>query len=717
MATAALTILKQPSTLEWLGQLLKQELAPYPGRTEVVARVVLAATLIMIVCMTLQVPFAWQAAIYAIFISRETPRATLQSLATIVLVTVIAAAYLLVSINLVISLPSLHFFWIILSFFLGFYAVSTAADYTAAVVWVNMISAEVPLWDNHVPAEVNVEQTIWLCFAVLIAAGITAAVELAFSRAKPREEIVAGLADRLVAVENLLIRYADNLPVDPATQANIARLGMVGSSRLLRLLARSNYSPHYAEQMGAAIALTGRLVDFAANLTVLTFELTQDDRRRVRRLADNIASIRSDLLAGRAPELKQSFGQTNGFRTIPLLPEIERTVALIVEACSGSESLAIFAPQQDRGDPSRTFLVRDAFSNVDHLKFAVKGCLTASLCYIIYNAIDWPGISTAVTTCLLTALSTTGSSRQKQALRFAGATFGGFVLGMGSQVFILPHLDSIAGFTLLFIFVTGLASWFATSSSRLSYFGVQVALAFYLINLQSFAIESSLAIARDRVVGILFGLLMMWLVFDQLWGASAVVEMKMTFISSIRLLAQFAREPVSGDLRTAIERSYSLRDAINKSFNSVRAAADGVLFEFGPSREQNLAWRSAIREWQPQLRTLFLTRIALWKYRAQFPGSELPEAVRARQQEFDDKSAEMLDKIADGLEGRAIQQTGDLEESFERLQVAIQTSCLGQPQKAPQPQMETCLQLASRFERLVTSLTQQIRLPETQSAA
>jgi hypothetical protein len=33
----------------------------------------------------------------------------------------------------------------------------------------------------------------------------------------------------------------------------------------------------------------------------------------------------------------------------------------------------------------------------------------------------WPSISTAITTCLLTELSTVGSSHQKQFLRFAGA--------------------------------------------------------------------------------------------------------------------------------------------------------------------------------------------------------------------------------------------------------------------------------------------------------
>jgi multidrug resistance protein MdtO len=147
-----------------------------------------------------------------------------------------------------------------------------------------------------------------------------------------------------------------------------------------------------------------------------------------------------------------------------------------------------------------------------------------------------------------------------------------------------------------------------TSSPRLSYFGLQVALAFYLINMEEFAMQTSLSVARDRVVGILLGLSVMWLVFDQLWGVPAALEMKRKFILILRLLSQFAREPLSKDLRVAIERYYSLRETINNSFDQVRALADGVLFEFGASRQQDLALRNRIVGLQPQLRMLFLTR-------------------------------------------------------------------------------------------------------------
>ena len=153
---------------------------------------------------------------------------------------------------------------------------------------------------------------------------------------------------------------------------------------------------------------------------------------------------------------------------------------------------------------------------------------------------------------------------------------------------ILPELDSIGGFTVLFSAIMVAAAWVATTGPRLSYVGLQLALVFCIINLQEFRIQTALAPARDGIAGVLLGLFMMWLVFDQLWSAPAVGQMRKTFTATLRLLAQFAKEPLSKDLRVATDRSYFIRETINKNFEQTRALADGVLFEFGPSREQDL---------------------------------------------------------------------------------------------------------------------------------
>jgi multidrug resistance protein MdtO len=289
-----------------------------------------------------------------------------------------------------------------------------------------------------------------------------------------------------------------------------------------------------------------------------------------------------------------------------------------------------------------------------------------------------------------------------------GAIVGGFLFGMGSQIFILPYLDSIAGFTVLFVLVTGVASWFMTSSPRLSYFGLQVALAFYLINMQEFAMQTSLSVARDRIFAVLLGLLMMWLVFDQLWGAPAAVEMKRTFISSLRLLAQFVTEPLTGEKRLAIESSYSLRETINTNFDNVRALADAVLFQFGPSRRQDLAFRDRIRQWQPQLRTLFVTRIALLKYRLQLPGFELPEPVRVAQLEFDDRLAKALNDMANRMEDKAPEEKTNFEDAVERLEETVRTCCSKGPQQLLTVELQTFIALSRSLESVTTSLDREI---------
>ncbi len=124
---------------------------------------------------------------------------------------------------------------------------------------------------------------------------------------------------------------------------------------------------------------------------------------------------------------------------------MEHTLTLIPQAFADSRSIQEYLPSAE-DTQQRRLIALGSLANPEHLQFALKGCLAASVCYVIYNAVAWPGISTAVTTCLLTALSTIGSSRQKQLLRITGAIIGGFLIGMGSQIFILPYIDSIAGF-------------------------------------------------------------------------------------------------------------------------------------------------------------------------------------------------------------------------------------------------------------------------------
>jgi multidrug resistance protein MdtO len=709
MATLVQSVPESRKPLDWFWEFLREELTLYPGRVSLCARMLVAASLVMIITLTFRVPYGAYGAIYALNITRESPQTTVKTVHTIVVAFVLGAAYVLIGAFFFVEDPLLRFLWIIGTFVMVFFAISAMSNYGASSRFGYLIAISVPLWDLQVPAETRVEGTLWAVWTITFASVIAMLVQFVFAAIAPGDDFAHSIANRLDSVKELLTCYLADRPVDPATEKKVTRFAVLGTSRLRRILRRSPWALNYSEQMGAVLALVGRLVDLAASLTQLNIRISDHDRERIRALSAGIAGIRADLLMHRVPSRIEFNSESEGSGSAPLLREMEKTTSLIPEVFSGSVSMSEFASSPSGGEPSSsTLLVPDAFSNPEHIRFALKGGLAASLCYLIYNSIDWPGISTAITTCLLTALSTIGGSHQKQVLRFAGAIAGGFVIGMGSQVFILPHLDSIAGFTVLFMLVTCVAVWFMTSSPRLSYFGTQIAVAFYLINLQEFAVQTSLAVARDRVVGILLGLLIMWLVFDHLWGVPAAAAMKRTFASILRLVAQLAREPLPGDIRLVIERIYSLRETINANADQVRALADGVLFEFGSSRQQDLALRDHIRQWQPQLRTLFLMRNASVKYRLQLPGFELPEAVRLSQQAYDDRSAGILEDIADRIEGNARQVGRESGTSLENLEQTVEACSAAEPQQMPQARVQSFIALLRGIDRLTTSLDEEI---------
>jgi multidrug resistance protein MdtO len=413
----------------WLWEFLKTELATYPGRGGAVARMVLAATLVMIICNTYRVPYAFQGAIYALLVSRESPRATLQSAGTVFGVTVVGVAYLLVSAWFIISVSGLHLLWNIASLFLAFYGLAIITNYSAASIFAIMISVGVPLWDRHVPAERNVEDTLWFTLAAGIGVLVTAAVELAFVRVRPGDHIVRPVAERLATIRTVFVSYAEAGSIDHAWEKKIIALAMVGTSRLRRALRRSDYSSQYCVQMSAVVALVGSLVDVTATVTQLKVGPSDTDRTRLRNLAAAVGSIGADLLDRRIPRPVQFSTSDWPAAGMPLLREMENTVTLIPQTFVVSRPINQYLAPSDEMSRSKV-IAPDALANPEHLKFAIRGCLAASLCYIIYNSIAWPGISTAVPTCLLTALSTIGASRQKQLLRFGGALVGGFLISM-----------------------------------------------------------------------------------------------------------------------------------------------------------------------------------------------------------------------------------------------------------------------------------------------
>src|SRR4051812_33165751 len=173
--------------------------------------------------------------------------------------------------------------------------------------------------------------------------------------------------------------------------------------------------------------------------------------------------------------------------------------------------------------PPKGPFVSDAFTNPAHVHFALKVTFAAMFCYIVYQAIDWSGIHTAFITCTFIALESTEATLYKGTLRFVGCLIGG-ALALFSIVFLMPHMETIASLVVLVACAAAIAGWVAAGSERISYAGLQLAFAFFYSVFQGYAPDTDLDNVRNRVVGILFGLIVTGLVFHFIWPERARIE-------------------------------------------------------------------------------------------------------------------------------------------------------------------------------------------------
>jgi multidrug resistance protein MdtO len=672
----ALPATSQPNSVDqtslWFWNVLKKELSPYPGRAWVVARVTIASTIVMLLVMTFQLPGGFLGAIFTFFLSRENPTATFRAGLRTVIAFLIAAAYVAITATMFLGDPFTHFMWVGFSLLLAFYLIRTLADYGTAAAFGFLIAGAIPLWDQTIlSVNARMENTLWTVFSVVVGVTVTVIVEYVFRRVHPTSDLTEGIEVRLQTVETVLRSAAAGAPLDREMEKKLELFTTVGTSRLRRLVLRSSYGAHFKSQMNSAISLVGRLIDITATFHLAAAAAENPaDRERCVRLADHIATLRKDLFLKQLPENIQYPAQLEP-STLHFLPEMERTVGFIPQVFAGSESVGEFVPSPLDEEHKERLFVADAFTNTAHLRFALRGTIAALASYVLYTAMDWPGLSTSLATCFITALSTIGSSRQKQILRLGGALIGGILFGMGSQVFVLPHLDSIAGFTLLFAAVTGVAAWISTASARLSYLGVQLALAFYLINLQEFTVQTSLAIARDRVFGVLLGLACMWLLFDRLWVRDALDEMQTVFARNLELLAELTEQFLEKDPIKAVRKMRSLRDQINDGFQAVMAQSDAILFEFGPQRQRKLQIREDIRRWQPSVRTLLQLLATTSQYRVAKVLGGLPPVLRAANLAFEKDVVSAMRAMSYEISGKGIQPAPDILLSAAQLRQEI----------------------------------------------
>ena len=621
MATRATPLPHQPArqTISWLGfrEFIRWEVAPYPGRVNTVIRMTVTATLVMIIVETFRIPNAFLAALYAILLARENLASTWRGGRLIVLAFVCASLYTLLGMILFRGYPITHFFWVIGSLYLIFFVMRTTTNYAAALAFAIPIGVALPIWDRASPSQLQVEGTLWPVLIIAVGAGVTIGTETLYRIFDNSDPLITSVNDLLLAVQQVAENIAARRALPKSLLTKVLQYQMIGTGRLRVTLQRQGVDPTRRAQRSALISLAGRLVGLAADLEHTPLDSSDDDAIRLRALSEKLETIRAELRKSGGVSSSSAALEGSPSSRFPMLQEMERIVVVITEVFQHD---AIVHPPRNPPEQNswRSLFQPDAFENPEYQRFALAGCLAASVCYILYNALDWPGIGqTCVLTCIVTALTTIGTSLQSQFLRLSGFVVGGVVMGLSAQILILPNIDSIFGFALFFASGTVIAAWFATSSPRLSFFGVQVALSFYFVNLQDSHIQTDLTIARDKAIGVLVGIFAMGFIFDRFGTKSDAEQLQKLLVRNVQMLAQLGVSPVVRDRTVAVSQISRLRSQINDNFASLESLTDALRFEFEfrHRREEDIAERARIQRAQPALRSIYLLELSLLSHR------------------------------------------------------------------------------------------------------
>ncbi|MEJ1965537.1 MAG: FUSC family protein [Gammaproteobacteria bacterium] len=378
-------------------------------------------------------------------------------------------------------------------------------------------------------AELATRGLLYAWLFVAIPAGVSVAVNLLIAPA-PRRMAERGLAARLRAAAAVLIER------DEAGMRAFTHYRDVGVGEVLERLHLAHVEHTLPEEVGI------RLRAAAHSTTAILFLV---DAIRVD------SSVPADWRAAVAATLREmaTAFEKKGYPVQIEPPPVEARTGVSASDAALMHELGELLTQftetvSDVGEPAGKagFFLPDAFTNPEHLRYALKTTAAAMFCYFLYVLLDWPGIHTCLITCYIVALGTTAETVEKLSLRIIGCLVGA-AAGIAAIVWVIPAIDSIWALLAVVFVGTLCGGWVAAGSSRIAYAGFQFVFAFFLCVIQGTGPAFDLTIARDRVIGILIGNAVMYLVFTRLWPVSVSHRIEQAFDSLLKELRAVARMP------------------------------------------------------------------------------------------------------------------------------------------------------------------------------
>jgi multidrug resistance protein MdtO len=573
--------------------ILRDELKPFTGRARAALRLAIACTAIVLVSNTFRLPLQDVLPFLVLFTVKEEKVTTaITALLALFSITVAVGASILIfkytSGRAEFRIPAMA-----LEIFVGMYLFRVLSFGAVGFILAFIVSVSQSLVDLFPTPEEAVHEFLWVWVAVALSVSFGWLANLLLFPVPVNRvlqwEFVTGWRAVAAATTELTIG-------SPAAARNLLRsLVKRGPIRLLNLLKLSQIEAPGLRPKQAQLAQMILSLDKIAKLTFSyagallkspdVIAISSTEKTVLGQLTENAEHFEREFAAGFVPS---SIATLSAKKTTGGFP-----AAKLAEAESTLEDLV--AKETDDQEPKaasrqkKSLFVADAFSNPRYVQFALKVTLAGMLGYFFYTASDYFGIHTVYYTPLIIALASTGATIHKGVLRIVGCIIG-VTLGLICSIWLIPRYETLGVYLLIVFCVHALAAWVTSSSERISYIGLQIALAFDLGVLKDYGPATNIDPLRDRFIGIILGVCIISAVFALVWpeSAQAIAHQKLAAcLRAIGRLLHLAGSKSSNGQREQLELEIASRLSEANSFEE-QAAFEALLYGSKPSDGPNL---------------------------------------------------------------------------------------------------------------------------------
>ena len=381
-----------PKPRSWL-QYWRQDLQRTPGRLDSSLRIAFASVLVLVAMMVLQIPFIAYG-LYVIFIiGHDNPAVSLRTgVATLCSVAcVLSIAFIVViltdndPIARILSLAAMTFVAAII-------ATSTSMP-ALGPGWGLIYGVAIGLWENHAHADRLVKNSLWLLSAFSIGIAGSIAVEYVFASRSPADKLAGQLGLRYRALATIFEAYASDSTDQQRWSAaeDVSRLAAAGERGMLELYSqivdRDLESGGLPIGVQLHITLIAELLDSSAAFGLQSDSTDPDLQSRCRIIAEQCSHLARELELAPIPELELKARGSAGLTHLDRIESILRSLQAIPCAEGDPHPNLVALPSKNL-----PLVIPGAVWKTENVVFALKISLCATICYILYHAVDWPGI-------------------------------------------------------------------------------------------------------------------------------------------------------------------------------------------------------------------------------------------------------------------------------------------------------------------------------------